>query len=174
MVDKIVKPFRFRPGRKQKYSHPALSGVYLSERLFHPSSDRSPVWRIAEHNLTGPVLRESVLLLCVILITLMVQIICTRVKSEMEFSVQLVIQFLRRLPARVLTAKQCFLIHNSPQNLNCTSPSSIAQRNGCMGFTMPSSSRAKRRSKSWTVWPSGLKVTGLSRSHFMSKAQYSG
>ena len=58
--------------------------------------------------------------------------------------------------------------------LYCKSPSSIAQRKVAVGSIRPSSSAAKRRSKSWTVCPSGRNVTGESRSRRSSFCQRSG
>lgn len=61
---------------------------------------------------------------------------------------------------------------------SATSPhycwSIIFQRKVRSTGTFPSSSSANRLSKSCTVCPSGLKVTGESRSHFMSSAHKSG
>lgn len=73
-----------------------MAGVYLSERLFHPPSNLSPVGRIAENHFSRPVLRESVLLLCVVAVTLVIPVICAGIQREVEFSIQLVEQFLRR------------------------------------------------------------------------------
>lgn len=107
-VDIIVKPPCVCPCMKEHHSTPTLAGIHFMEAFAHPFRHIPSVWRIAEHALSRPILRETILLFRVILITLVIDIIGTGVKREMKFLIQLVKEVLRCCPIAGCTTEVNF------------------------------------------------------------------
>jgi hypothetical protein len=99
---------------KEQNRASAFARIHLIKALTHPLRHISSIWWITEYTLSRPILLEAVLLLGVILITLMVQIIGTGVKSEMEFLVQLVKEVLRGRPVHMFAAPHHIVFHMYP------------------------------------------------------------
>ena len=70
----------------------------LVMRFLDPLREFSPVWRIAKHPFTPPILGKTVLCLGEVFRAFRVLMCATRVKVEMELRVQLVKKSLRRCP----------------------------------------------------------------------------
>lgn len=163
----LMEPPRVSPCRDQHHGN--LTRALGA--LLDPVPYCSPVWRVTENSLATPVLRESILLLCVVLIALMIGLIRTGVECEVEFIIKLVVKLLRRSPLICLLAKHHFCVQSSVSPSNCLSI--FHRKRLSVGIRFASSS-SNRLSKSCTVWPSAWNVTGLSLSHFNRSAHKSG
>ena len=92
----LTPPPGVGPGRDQQDNHFSRCLRRL-ERFAHPRTERTPIWRIAEHA-PRPRLHKPIVLLREVAQTLRVCCGRARVEVEPELSVQLVEQALRRRP----------------------------------------------------------------------------
>ena len=90
VVDKIVKPLGIGLGKQKHYRTDTITAVHLTETFLHPFPYRSAVGRIAENSLARPVLLETVIGFRVILATLVIGLVCTRIKGKFELIVQFI------------------------------------------------------------------------------------